>query len=340
MRYDVIVVGAGLAGLTSARYLADKGLKVLVIEQTNRIGGLCKEGHFKGTRFSIYGPHIFHTDNKEVWEFLSKFTDWTYFNSNEYVKSYCFGKLWNIPIDYSQVSDRDWERKNIESALYGDYSKKMWGGYTWEIMNFGPLERLNRTSRNQLDNRYFINKYQAFPANGYDEMFQKMIDNKNISIILNAQFSLSDEELLINNPETPFIWTGRIDKLVNCGELPFMQMGFEIVLNGDFPWSDTYGVINFPQDFDFIRAHSSRILYKQTTRHDVVVYEYPRRTGPECYPIIHNQSNKLWGDLYREVKQKYPNVIPAGRAGLFQYLNMDESTRSGLDAAKIALERK
>lgn len=331
MKFDTIVVGAGLTGLTAARYLADKGKKVLVFEQTNRIGGLCKEGHFKGTRFSIYGPHIFHTSNKGVWDFLSRFTDWTYFNSNKYVKSFCKGKLWSIPIDYDEVGNKEWDRATMVSALYHDYTAKMWGSYYEEVKGYS-IKRLNTNS--PLDKRYFKDTYQAFPANGYDEMFYKMIDNKNISITLNSNFDINYVDRA-----TPVIYTGRIDHLIGRNDLPFMQMGFQIVLNGAFPWSDTYGVINFPQDFDFIRAHSSKILYQQNTENDVVVYEYPRRTGPECYPIYYEDSNILWNEIYVVVKKKYPNVYPAGRAGMFQYMDMGEAVMSGIDTAHIILEK-
>lgn len=330
MNYDCIVVGAGLTGLSAARYLADKGLKILVVEQTNRIGGLCKEGHFKGTRFSIYGPHIFHTDDYGAWVFLSKFTDWTYFDSSIYIKSFCKGKLWSIPIDYNELGKHsEWHELLLREYLYNDYNRKMWGhSYDEKIKNHS-LKRLNMTS--PLDKRYFSSKYQAFPESGYDEMFKNMTDNRNITIILHSLLDLK------NDPKTPIIYTGRIDHLLGRNDLPFMQMGFQIVLGGAFPWSDKYGVINFPQDFDFIRAHSSKILYQQDTKHDVVVYDYPRMTGPECYPLVYMESSKLWKDICDEVKSRYPNIIPAGRAGMFQYMNMDEAVASGLNAARKVL---
>lgn len=336
MNYDCVIVGAGLTGISAARYLADKGKHGLVIEQTNRIGGLCKEGHFKGIRFSLYGPHIFHTNNKEVWDFLSQFTDWEYFNSAEYVKSYCSGKLWTVPIDYSEFPENSWAEGIAEMSLYEDYTKKMWGKY-YKEMKDKSIKRLNIGSGPRWDKRYFKDKYQAFPASGYDEMLMKMTDHKNIEILLTSPFS----NLILNNlctDKIPIIYTGRIDKLLDKAELPFMTMGFEIVLNGSFPWSDKYGVINFPQDFDFIRAHSSKILYKQDTKNDVVVYEYPGRSGIECYPIVYEGSLKLWEDIYKGVWKKYPNIIPAGRAGMFQYMNMDEAVCSGIYAAKIVLE--
>jgi len=335
MIYDCIIVGAGLTGLTAARCLADKGKKVLVIEQTNRIGGLCKEGHFKGTRFSIYGAHLFHTDNKEVWDFLSRFTDWTFYT--HFVKSYCKGKLWSVPIDYNELGKHsEWHELLLKEYLYNDYNKKMWGNYYDEIQGHS-IKRLNT---HPFDHRYFSSKYQAFPASGYDEMFMRMIDNKNIAIHLNSTLDIFTEPLVFDWARSPVIYTGRIDHLLDRSDLPFMTMGFETVLNGDFPWSDEYGVVNFPQDFDFIRAHSSKILYKQDTKNDVVVYDYPRRNGPECYPLIYNDSVRLWQDIDIEVNKKYPNIIPAGRAGLFKHLDMDQAVESGLKAANIVLERR
>jgi UDP-galactopyranose mutase len=335
MKYDCIVVGAGLTGLSAARYLANQGKRVLVFERSSRIGGLCKEGYYKGTRFSVFGPHIFHTDDLEVWNFLSDFTDWTYFNSLYYVKSYYGGKLWSVPIDYNEIGDKEWDRKTIENILYEEYSKKMWGDFTWVEMKSRPLKRITQVNRTKFDKRYFTDKYQAFPSNGYDQMFQKMTEIKTISITLNSDFNID-----FVDKGTPVIYTGRIDKLLKTEELPFMSMGFEIALNDDFPWSDTYGVITFPQDFDFIRAHSSKVLYKQNTKYDVVVYEYPRRSGPLCYPLIYEDSMCKYQMIKMEVLKKYPNVIPAGRSGEFKHMDMDKAVRSGIDAAEKVLRNE
>jgi UDP-galactopyranose mutase len=217
----------------------------------------------------------------------------------------------------------------------------MWGEYSEYVSN-NSLRRLNISS--PLDKRYFKDKYQAFPANGYDEMFQKMIDNKNITVLLNGNMNDEDTKWIHKvYSDTPIIYTGRIDKILGRNDLPFMTMGFETVLNGAFPWSDKYGVINFPQDFDFIRAHSSKILYRQDTKNDVVVYEYPRRTGPECYPIRYGDligSIAIYKDIVKKVENKYPNIIPAGRAGKFEYMNMDMAVLDGLNCASLTLSER
>ena len=329
MSYNAYVVGAGICGLTAARKLAEAGKRVLVIERSNQIGGLCKEGHYRGTRFSIFGPHIFHTDDEEVWKFLSKFTEWTYFNSAVYVKSFCKGRLWSIPIDNSEVTS-EFHELLLKSYLYDDYNRKMWGDHV-ELVASNSLKRLNYSS--PLDHRYFKDKYQAFPTHGYNQMFSNMTDIKTMSVLTGTAFKKDDCD-----PDTPIIYTGRIDKLVWRNDLPFMSMGFEGKVDGDFPWSDKYGVITFPQDYDFIRSHSSKILYQQDTKHDIVGYEYPRRSGPECYPLRYKESIALYEEIEKKLKEIYPNVIPAGRAGEFKYYNMDESVRSGLDAANKVLK--
>ncbi len=162
-------------------------------------------------------------------------------------------------------------------------------------------------------------------------MFKTMVDNKKIKILLNGEVDISEAK-------QPVVYTGRIDKILKRNDLPFMTTGFEIVLNKSFPWSDLYPVINFPQDFDFIRSHSSKMLYKQEVNNDVVIYEYPRRTGPECYPIIYKDSKDLYQVTASKLRDKFPNVIPAGRAGKFEYMNMDQAVLSGIDAANQILK--
>jgi UDP-galactopyranose mutase len=331
MIYDCIVVGSGICGLTAARKLADAGKKILVAEQSTQIGGLCKESYFRGTRFSLFGPHIFHTDDDEVWKFLSRFTDWTLFNSLYYVKSYCKGKLWTIPIDYNELGEHsEWQELLLKSYLYEDYNRKMWGDHVDEIA-INSLKRLNMSS--PLDKRYFKDKYQAFPTSGYNVMFSNMVDIATMSVMTGAVFKMDE-----CCDDTPIIYTGRIDKLIEINSLPFMTMGFELKVDGDFPWSDKWGCINFPQDYDFIRVHSSKVLYQQDTKYDVVVYEYPRLSGPECYPLRYKETSITYDFVVKELKEKYPNVIPAGRAGKFEYMNMDQAVRDGLDAANKVLK--
>jgi len=331
MKYDFLVVGAGICGLTATSRLAIKGHSVLLVEQLHSIGGLCREEYYKGTRISIFGAHIFHTNDKEVWNFLSNFTDWDYYTHR--VKSFCNGRLWSVPINYAELSKQnDWQEAILKSNLYSDYSKKMWGQY-YECMREEIAARL--IMKHPFENRYFPDKYQGVPANGYNHLFQNMIEMKNISVNLNYNFDIE-----FVDSSTPVIYTGRIDRLLGDTVLPFMSMRFEQEIDGEFPWSNEFGVINFPQDYDFIRAHSSKILYNQTTKHDVIIYEYPGQPGIECYPIIHDESKKLWKDINQKLYKKHPNVIPAGRAGKFGYYDMDEAVRSGIDAANDAIKLK
>ena len=119
-----------------------------------------------------------------------------------------------------------------------------------------------------------------------------------------------------------------------------MTMGFHYELDGKFSWSDKYGVINFPQDYDFIRAHSSKILHQQNTEHDVIVYEYPNGgIGPECYPIVFADSTNLYNVIASKVRDTWPNIIPAGRAGKFQHMDMGQAVRDGLNAAEGVMKR-
>ena len=118
--HDCVVVGAGICGLSAARFLATRGKRVLIIEQSHDIGGLCRERHYKGVRYSLYGAHIFHTNDDEVLSFLNQFTHWTYYTHT--VKSFCKGKLWTIPMNYSELpEDTEWKRLVLKESLYTDY---------------------------------------------------------------------------------------------------------------------------------------------------------------------------------------------------------------------------
>jgi len=332
MKFDCIVVGAGLTGLSAARYLADKGYKVLIFEQSNVIGGLCREEYFKNTRYSLYGPHIFHTNSKTVWEFLSRFTEWIEYT--HFVKSFCGGQLWSIPIDYREDSYHKLGAKTIYDNLYLDYSKKMWGQY-YEDVHKSTLNRLSPIGRQKNDTRYFTDTYQGLPSEGYNAMMQKMIDIRSISINLHSDFDINYVD-----KDTPVIYTGRIDKILGTAELPFQTVKFQYKFYSKFPWSDKYSVINFPQEYDFIRAHSSKMLYQQNTEHDVICYEYPGESGPECYPIIHPISTAVYNEIVLKLQEKYPHVIPAGRAGSFKYVDMDDAVLEGIQAAEKVIKVK
>jgi UDP-galactopyranose mutase len=327
--FDCFVVGAGICGLSAARYLANSDKRVLVFERSSNIGGLCAEDYWNNTRYSKYGPHILHTDDKEVWQFLSNFTSWNYDVLN-YVRAYDCGKLWTIPIDYEEVPDTLNNRSILYNVLYNHYSKKMWGAYANEVMELA-LKRLDH-KKISWDKRYFGDKYQGFPSEGYNQMFAHMLDHPRISVLTNSEYVPGKDG------DTPVIYTGRIDQLLGCDDLPFKKVGFKYQYGEELVWSDKYPVINFPRDYDFIRVHSSKMLYKQKVEKDVICYEYPDMLyGAECYPIVTKRHKMIQKSLEGELGAKYPFIKPAGRAGKYEYMNMDKAVKSGLEAARWAL---
>lgn len=332
MNLDCVIIGAGLTGLTAARKLADNKKNVLVIEKHNTIGGLCKEDYYKNTRYSVYGPHLFHTNDQEVWDFLSRFTEWDY-DMNNHVKAYDLGKLWTIPIDRDEIGNKQYYEKSMEERLYKNYTYKMWGEKYGPIMMENSLKRITHRKRWPHDHRYFTDKYQAIPDQGYNKIFNMMSNSKYIQIALNSKAKIEDFM------GVPIIYTGRLDYLLEKDILPYRYIDFTFQVNGNFHWSDQQSVINFPHDYDFIRAHSSKRLYKQDVTHDIIVYERPNDdTGIDCYPVVYNESLNLFGRIWREVKEKYPNIVPAGRNGKFMHLDMDQAVRDGLDTAELVLK--
>lgn len=332
MNLDCVIIGAGLTGLTAARKLADNNKRVMVVDEKPVIGGLCRESYYKNTRYSVYGPHMFHTNSKEVWDFLSRFTEWNY-DVKDYVKSYDLGKLWTIPIDRDEIGNTQYYEKSMEERLYKNYTHKMWGDKYGPVMMENSLKRITTQPRWPHDHRYFTDKYQAIPDQGYNRLFTGMVNTNYIQLALGGRVKVDDFM------GVPIIYTGRLDHLLEKDILPFRYMDFVFQVSNDFPWSDIHSVINFPYDYDFIRAHSSKRLYKQDVTKDIIVYEYPNDSiGTACYPVVCKETTDLFTEILKEVNESYPNIIPAGRLGKFRYLNMDQAVMSGLDAAELVLK--
>ena len=370
-KYDYLIVGAGLFGAVAAYRAARSGKKALVIDRRPHTGGnaYCEER--EGIRVHKYGAHIFHTSNREVWEFVNRFVEFNnYINSP--VANYK-GKLYNLPFNMNtfyamwgvttpaqaaEMIDRQRheagisEPRNLEEQaislvgidiyerLVKGYTEKQWGRDATQLPAF-IIKRL--PVRFTFDNNYFNDRYQGIPDAGYTAMVEKMLDG--IEVRLNVDFLQHRAEL--TEIADKIVYTGPIDQYYDqCfGALNSRSLRFE---TQDLPVQDYQGnaVINDTNaDVPYTRViEHKHFAYGQADvlnlPHTVVTYEYPAdwKQGDEPYYPVNDAKN---GALYEQYRQKAAgerNVIFGGRLGQYRYLDMDDTLRAAIDCARKELE--
>ena len=332
MNPDIVIVGAGITGISAAAYLSENSnKKILIIESRSVIGGMCRDEYKNGILYHLYGAHFFHTKNKMVWDFVNKYSDWIL--TTHFVKSYCFGKYWNVPLLESEVNE--YHAKELKDCIYTNYSQKMWNE-DYEGLQHIISKRVSDQLQH-LDGRYFQDFYQGLPKDGYTRMFENMLSHSNISVLTGINYlDISDEFKNI-----PTIYTGRLDELLEDYCLPYKSIyfDFEERMEGlNFP------VINYPVDYDFIKEIDYRLFLKQNTINTIICREYPEenqkcnRKWEDAYPILTDDNVNSYYNLLNNVNKNHPNIYPAGRVGRYKYSNMDECVDDGINTAKKVLQ--
>ncbi|MBP3721627.1 MAG: UDP-galactopyranose mutase [Selenomonadaceae bacterium] len=314
---DTLIVGAGFAGAVSARLLAERGEKVLVVDKRNHIGGNCfdKIDFATGALIHMYGPHLFHTDNPEVWDFVSHFADMEVYEHR--VKANIDGKLASLPFNLETLYEvfpntlaMEMEIMLTESFGYGenvtilDLKKqkepqleflanyiydKVFVNYTMKQWGLGPEDidkevtarvpvRINR------DSRYFTDRYQGVPIYGYTKLFENILDHDNIHILLNTPASdvleIKSNKTYIFGKEFKgkVIYTGGIDALFNYEykPLPYRSVFMEFEVFGKDRYQEA-ATVNYPNNFDFTRITEFKHIHKTFGKKDVTIIlkEYP-----------------------------------------------------------------
>ena len=375
--FEYIIVGAGLAGSVLAERIAnvlDK--KVLIIEKRNHIGGNCYDNYDEnGILVHKYGPHIFNTDSKEVWAYLSKFTDW-YLYEHE-VLGFIDGNKVPIPFNLNTLKELMPEGKagTLEEKLIDEFGynikipilelkkvededlklladfiyQKVFLNYTIKQWGMKP-EELDPSVTGRVpvfisnDNRYFQNSYQGMPKEGYNKLFERMLENKNIKILLNTDFreviNFTRDKIDLFGEEFngKLIFTGNIDEFFNYefGELPYRSLRFEFE-NEDLEYFQEAGTVNYPNDYDFTRITEFKRLTGQKASSTTIVKEYPqiynrKINGKEIpyYPIPKKENNDLYRK-YFEKAQSIDNIIFVGRLAEYRYYNMSDVIKSALN---------
>jgi len=345
--FDYLIVGAGFSGVVSARLLAEKGKKVLVVDKRNHIGGNCYDYYDEnGILVHKYGPHIFHTDNKEVWSFLSRFTKWYLYQHK--VLSYVNGMLVPMPINVDTINKlygtnyschnidefydgvkvnnikvenaRDMVISKVGEELYNmffkGYTRKQWGVSPEELEKEVTARIPTRSNR---EDRYFTNVYQGMPANGYTKLFEDMLCHENIHVMLNTDYKFIKNEIKYES----LIYTGCADEFFDYkfGKLPYRSIKFEFeTLNKEY--YQPVGTVNYPNDYDFTRITEFKHLTGQKTDKTTIMREYSSAEGEPYYPVPQKKNQELYLKYEKEAT-KLSNVYFLGRLGQYKYMNMD-----------------
>jgi UDP-galactopyranose mutase len=364
--FDYVIVGAGLAGCVMAeRIAAVSDKKVLIIEKRNHIGGNCYDYYDEnGILIHKYGPHIFHTNLKHIWEYLSQFTDW--YEYQHKVLGFIDGKKVPIPfnlntlhellpeslaekleeklidkfsfntkipiLELKKSEDKDFKllADFVYEKVFLNYTKKQWGVKPEEL-DSSVTERVPiHISR---DNRYFQDKYQGIPKNGYHKLFEKMLKNPNIKLMLNTNFKevikIIDNKIYLLEKEFKgkLIFTGQIDELFNYefGELPYRSLKFKSETI-DKKYFQEVGTVNYPNNYEFTRITEFKHLTGQKQEKTNIIKEYPEIYNKEknipYYPIPKKENKNLYAK-YLKNKKKINNLIIVGRLAEYKYYNMD-----------------
>jgi UDP-galactopyranose mutase len=353
--FDYLVVGAGFAGATIAeRLAADAGKKVLICDRRPHIGGNAYDHYDEaGILVHRYGPHIFHTNSRDVYEYLSQFTEWRPYQHR--VLACVDGQLLPIPInlntinrmygtDYTSFQLDEFFRsvaepraqirtsedvivskvgRELYEKFFRNYTRKQWGLDPSELDAQVTARVPVRTNR---DDRYFTDTYQVMPLHGYTRMFERMLSHPNIKILLNADY----REIKAMIPHREVIFTGPVDEYFGyrLGRLPYRSLNFKFETR-NVAVAQAGPVINYPNEQAYTRVTEFKYLTGQEHPKTTLVYEYACAEGDPYYPIPRPENAALY-KRYQELAAATPGVHFLGRLGTYKYYNMDQVVAQAL----------
>jgi len=371
-----LVVGCGLSGIVIAERIANILKKeVLIIEKLDHIGGNCYDYIDKETNILInkYGAHLFHTNNKEVWDYINTFDKWirwehkvlSYVDNtyvpmpinittinmlcNENIETTDEMKEWlnNNQIKYDNIDNSEKMAKSrvgniLYEKLISNYTYKQWGKYPHEL-NKEVLERI--PIRNNFDTRYFNDKYQALPHKGYTHFFLKILNNPLIKYKLNIDFNDFKKNNDISIYES-IIYTGPIDRYFedsNLDKLEYRSIDFKIDIIKNTNFFQQNSVINYPEiQFPFTRIVEYKHFLNQKSDHTIIVSETTNDKGEPYYPVLNKKNLELY-DKYKflaEIEEKNKNVFFIGRLANYKYFNMDTTIENALHIFNTRIVKK
>ena len=353
--FDYLIVGAGFAGSVLAERLAQGSKKkVLICDKRSHIGGNAYD-HYNESGILVhkYGPHIFHTNSREVFEYLSRFTEWRPYQHR--VKASVDGQIVPIPINldtinklyglsltsfelaefFKKVAEPCAQIKTSEDVVvssvgrelyekfFRNYTRKQWGLDPSELDAAVTSRVPTRTNR---DDRYFTDTYQAMPAHGFTRMFENMLDHPNIKIMLNCDYREIEKEI----PYREMIYTGPVDSYFDYryGKLPYRSLSFKHETH-DQQVYQTAPVVNYPNDQLYTRVTEFKYLTGQEHAKTSVVFEFPQSEGDPYYPVPRKENASLYAK-YKGLADGVEGVHFVGRLATYKYYNMDQIVAQAL----------
>ncbi len=351
---DYLVVGAGFAGAVAAERLArGSGKQVLLVDRRPHIGGNAYDHYDEaGILVHKYGPHIFHTNSKEVFDYLSRFTEWRPYQHK--VLASVDGQLVPIPINLDTINrlyglhlnsfemedflaSRAESKESVRTSedvvvskvgrelyekFFRGYTRKQWGIDPSELDAQVTARVPTRTNR---DDRYFTDAYQSMPRHGFTRMFASMLDHPNIRFLLNTDYRDVRDVL----PYRDLIYTGPVDEFFDFqfGRLPYRCLEFKHETHNQ-PQYQPVAVVNYPNDYEFTRVTEFKHLTGQEHPKTSIVFEYPRAEGDPYYPIPRRENAELYKQYQLLAEESGVHFV--GRLATYKYYNMDQVVAQAL----------
>ncbi|WP_312820349.1 UDP-galactopyranose mutase [Kaistella carnis] len=367
--FDIVIIGAGISGSVLAERYAAIGKKVLIIEKRDHIAGNCFDFYDdNGILTSQYGAHLFHTNDEGVWDYVNQFADW--YPWSHRVIARVDDKTVPIPVNITTVNTlfrtniktetemQDWLEKNripfdqpqngeeavlnkvgevLYNKMFKHYTKKQWDKYPAEL-HASVLERI--PVRDNYDDRYFSDTYQALPKGGYTKMFENILANPNIIILLNTDYFEVQDQL---GEYEKLFYTGPIDRFFQFNEnlkekLEYRSINF-VTEQLDQEYFQENSVVNYPgEEVDFTRIVEYKHFGNQQSEKTSIVKEYTVDEGEPYYPVPNDKNQEIYAQ-YKAEADKLTDVYFVGRLANYKYFNMDQAFRNALDLF-FELERK
>lgn len=361
MKVDVLVVGAGFAGSVCAQEFARAGHSVLVIDRRPHIAGNAyDEFDAHGILIHRYGPHLFHTQSKRIFDYLSRFTEWRPYEHR--VRSVVNGKEYPFPINRDTLNQlyglnldeagaaaffesarepRDPIRtsedvilnsvgRDLYEKFFLNYTRKQWGLDPSQL-KAGVAARI--PTRTNSDDRYFTDEFQAMPLHGYTALFRNLLDHPNIHVELETAF----ESVRHLYATSKIVYTGPIDAYFGyCyGKLPYRSLRFEHTHLTSTDRYQSVGTVNYPNDHAYTRITEFKHVTGQAHSGTSIVREYPQGEGEPYYPVP-SEENEIIFKRYGNLARGERDVTFVGRLAQYRYYNMDQVVGAALRAAHTA----